>query len=191
MKNLPISLMVFASFCITTVAVKAQGFKSCSDILAENKEQLNQQSFFIFPEQRESPIHWFDSIATERITTLNQTKTFSINAQPGEYFVYQVGVWAIRNDMKDIKVIFSTLTDENGKIILPAKMTCFNEGGINFKGRLIDMLDKKILNLNVCRYLCFDEADRMIDMGFEEEVRNIISYFKVSILIQIMCFVLN
>ncbi len=62
---------------------------------------------------------------------------------------------------------------------------------INFKGRLIDMLDKKILNLNVCRYLCFDEADRMIDMGFEEEVRNIISYFKVSILIQIVYFVLN
>ena len=45
-------------------------------------------------------------------------------------------------------------------------------------GRLIDMLDKKIVNLNVCRYLCFDEADRMIDMGFEDEVRNIISYFR-------------
>lgn len=45
-------------------------------------------------------------------------------------------------------------------------------------GRLIDMLDKKIINLKICRYLCFDEADRMIDMGFEEEVRNIISYFK-------------
>jgi hypothetical protein len=127
--------MVFASFCITTVAVKAQGFKSCSDILEDNKEQLKQQSFFIFPAEREAPIHWFDSIATERITTLNQTKTFSINAQPGEYFVYQVGVWAIRNDMKDIKVIFSTLAGKNGKIILPAKMTCFNEGGINFKGR--------------------------------------------------------
>jgi len=24
-----------------------------------------------------------------------------------------------------------------------------------------------------------DEADRMIDMGFEEDVRNIMSYFKV------------
>ncbi len=47
-------------------------------------------------------------------------------------------------------------------------------------GRLIDMLDKKIINLHLCRYLCFDEADRMIDMGFEEEVRNIISYFKVG-----------
>lgn len=47
-------------------------------------------------------------------------------------------------------------------------------------GRLIDMLDKRVMNLNICRYLCFDEADRMIDMGFEEEVRNIISYFKAQ-----------
>ena len=36
-------------------------------------------------------------------------------------------------------------------------------------GRLIDLLDKKIMNLDICRYLFFDEADRMIDMGFEEE----------------------
>ena len=28
------------------------------------------------------------------------------------------------------------------------------------------------------RYLCLDEADRMIDMGFEEDVRTIFSYFK-------------
>lgn len=45
-------------------------------------------------------------------------------------------------------------------------------------GRLMDMLDKKMLNLEVCRYLCLDEADRMIDMGFEEDVRTIFSYFK-------------
>ena len=47
-------------------------------------------------------------------------------------------------------------------------------------GRLMDMLDKKMVNLEVCRYLTLDEADRMIDMGFEEDVRTIFSYFKVS-----------
>ena len=47
-------------------------------------------------------------------------------------------------------------------------------------GRLMDMLDKKMMNLSVCRYLCLDEADRMIDMGFEEDVRTIFSYFKVN-----------
>lgn len=45
-------------------------------------------------------------------------------------------------------------------------------------GRLMDMLDKKMINLSVCRYLCMDEADRMIDMGFEEDIRTIFSYFK-------------
>ncbi|CAB3367540.1 Hypothetical predicted protein [Cloeon dipterum] len=45
-------------------------------------------------------------------------------------------------------------------------------------GRLMDMLDKKIVRLDICRYLCMDEADRMIDMGFEEDVRTIFSFFK-------------
>uniref|UniRef100_A0A0P4Z7D6 RNA helicase n=1 Tax=Daphnia magna TaxID=35525 RepID=A0A0P4Z7D6_9CRUS len=45
-------------------------------------------------------------------------------------------------------------------------------------GRLMDMLDKKMIKLDVCRYLCMDEADRMIDMGFEEDIRTIFSYFK-------------
>ena len=33
---------------------------------------------------------------------------------------------------------------------------------------------------SLLRYLCMDEADRMIDMGFEEEVRSIMSHFKVG-----------
>lgn len=49
-------------------------------------------------------------------------------------------------------------------------------------GRLMDMLEKKIVKLTACRYLCMDEADRMIDLGFEEDVRTIFSYFTVSIM---------
>jgi len=43
------------------------------------------------------------------------------------------------------------------------------------------MLEKKKFTLKGCKYLCMDEADRMIDMGFEEDVRNIMSFFKVCI----------
>ena len=46
-------------------------------------------------------------------------------------------------------------------------------------GRLQDMLNKKKINLNLCKYLCMDEADRMVDEGFEEDIRNILTYFKV------------
>lgn len=46
-------------------------------------------------------------------------------------------------------------------------------------GRLMDLLQKKMVSLDVCRYLALDEADRMIDMGFEGDIRTIFSYFKV------------
>lgn len=48
-------------------------------------------------------------------------------------------------------------------------------------GRLMDLLQKKMVSLDICRYLALDEADRMIDMGFEEDIRTIFSYFKVSL----------
>ncbi|KAE8223491.1 hypothetical protein CF319_g3476 [Tilletia indica] len=44
-------------------------------------------------------------------------------------------------------------------------------------GRLQDLLEKKKFTLESCKYLCMDEADRMIDMGFEDDVRNIMSFF--------------
>ncbi|THH10174.1 hypothetical protein EW146_g8456 [Bondarzewia mesenterica] len=37
-------------------------------------------------------------------------------------------------------------------------------------GRLIDMLEKKKFNFDNCKYMCMDEADRMIDLGFEDDV---------------------
>jgi superfamily II DNA/RNA helicase len=56
-------------------------------------------------------------------------------------------------------------------------------GGIHIvvatPGRLIDMLEKRKFNFDICRYMCMDEADRMIDLGFEDDVRNIMSFFKV------------
>lgn len=53
-------------------------------------------------------------------------------------------------------------------------------------GRLIDMLEKKRFTLNNCKFLCMDEADRMIDLGFEDDVRNIMSFFKAR---HLMCSV--
>lgn len=55
-------------------------------------------------------------------------------------------------------------------------------------GRLMDLLQKKMVSLDICRYLALDEADRMIDMGFEEDIRTIFSYFKVRLKIHVMEF---
>ena len=45
-------------------------------------------------------------------------------------------------------------------------------------GRLQDLLEKKKITLAICKYLCLDEADRMVDMGFEDDMRNIMSFFQ-------------
>lgn len=45
-------------------------------------------------------------------------------------------------------------------------------------GRLNDLLMKKRMSLAQCKYLCMDEADRMIDLGFEEEIRNTLDHFR-------------
>ncbi|VDO42054.1 unnamed protein product [Haemonchus placei] len=41
-------------------------------------------------------------------------------------------------------------------------------------GRLIDILDQGYIGLAGCRYLVLDEADRMLDMGFEPQIRKIV-----------------
>ncbi len=42
-------------------------------------------------------------------------------------------------------------------------------------GRLIDMLDSHATNLRRVTYLVLDEADRMLDMGFEPQIKKIVS----------------
>lgn len=41
-------------------------------------------------------------------------------------------------------------------------------------GRLKDFLDEGILDLSKVTYLVIDEADRLLDMGFEDDVRYIV-----------------
>ncbi|GAB2293383.1 hypothetical protein Dimus_027582 [Dionaea muscipula] len=45
-------------------------------------------------------------------------------------------------------------------------------------GRLIDMLESHHTNLRRVTYLVFDEADRMLDMGFEPQIRKIVSQIR-------------
>lgn len=48
-------------------------------------------------------------------------------------------------------------------------------------GRLIDFLERGTTNLRRCTYLVLDEADRMLDMGFEPQIRKIIEQIRVCI----------
>ena len=49
-----------------------------------------------------------------------------------------------------------------------------------------DLLHKRRMNLDICQYLCLDEADRMVDLGFEEDIREVLSYFKGQMMLPVL-----
>lgn len=57
---------------------------------------------------------------------------------------------------------------------------------IGTPGRLRDLIDRKVLDLSVCRSVVLDEADRMLDMGFREDMVYIIG--KTAKERQTLCF---
>ncbi|KAK7206939.1 P-loop containing nucleoside triphosphate hydrolase protein [Myxozyma melibiosi] len=47
-------------------------------------------------------------------------------------------------------------------------------------GRLVDCLERRVLVLSQCCYVIMDEADRMVDLGFEEQVNKILESLPVT-----------
>jgi ATP-dependent RNA helicase DeaD len=45
-------------------------------------------------------------------------------------------------------------------------------------GRVIDLLDRRIISLENIRFIVLDEVDRMLDIGFRDDIRNILSRVK-------------
>ena len=45
-------------------------------------------------------------------------------------------------------------------------------------GRLRGMLKQRTMNFDICRFICLDEADRLMELGFDEEVGEIFNFFR-------------
>src|SRR6185503_16496515 len=134
MQKLIISLLSF----LLLLNVKAQTDKDNFIPINDVERQYGQKyknSFLVFAEQRENPIKWDDSLNINWLKNNYSDNPYILNAQPGEYFVFQLGVWATGKDLQNIQVHFSNLKNNNDKIIVSQKLTCFNTGGINYEGK--------------------------------------------------------
>ncbi len=127
-------LIVLIAFSVPAFAVNPAHNLATKAALEKYAEPLKNHIFLIFPELREAPLKWFDSIPESKIKDALHPADFVLTAQPGEFFVYQVGVWAIKNDLQNLQVNFTDLKAKNGKAIPGSAMTCFNKGGTNFLG---------------------------------------------------------
>jgi ATP-dependent RNA helicase DDX3X len=83
----------------------------------------------------------------------DEAKKFSYRSNLRSFVVY--GGADIRTQMRNL--------DSNGCHLLVAT-----------PGRLIDLYNKEIISFEHIKYLVLDEADRMLDMGFEPQIREIV-----------------
>jgi hypothetical protein len=97
-------------------------------------EKIGNDLFYIFPQTREDPIKWYDSLKVSWLENDPSRDLITVDARPGEYLVYQVGVWALKNTLEDLEINLSDLTGNNGLTIASDQMTCFNKGGIDGQG---------------------------------------------------------
>ncbi len=97
-------------------------------------DKIGHDVFYIFPETREDPIRWYDSLKVCWLENDPSGDPVIVDARPGEYLVYQIGVWALKNTLEDLEINFSDLVGNNGLTIASGQMTCFNKGGIDGQG---------------------------------------------------------
>ena len=132
------SIFIIGLLC-SGIAVQSQenteAYISTDTAVTEYSNVLKNRTFFIFPETRENPIIWYDSLHVRWLErTYADKEDYALQAQPGEYFVYQIGVWAIGSNLQNVHVVFSEVQITKRTWRYPFAITSFNKGGTDFMG---------------------------------------------------------
>jgi len=101
-----------------------------NNLLAKN----TGKDFVLFTEDRKFPIRMVNHLPLKWIDD-GPRDAFAGSAQPGEYYVFQLGVYAADKPLKNIKLTNGGLKSDSGASIAASKITCFNLEGIDWLGR--------------------------------------------------------
>jgi len=92
--------------------------------------------FLLFPESRSNPIRMTDALPRHwAVRELEELDRFADSACRNEYFVFQIGVYAHKGTVPDLRVAWSELAGPDGAAIPAAALTCFNTEGVDQHGR--------------------------------------------------------
>lgn len=89
--------------------------------------------YFVFSENREYPIRMPEAIPI-RWVQAGPERELAGTARPNEYFAFQLGLFAARQAIEDVRVEFSDLSSPYGAKVPASKLACFNLGGVNWDG---------------------------------------------------------
>ena len=94
-----------------------------------------KQDAILFVEDREHSIRWTKAPPRRWLKDMAlHTEVFHGTAQPGEFYVFQIGAFAAKRNLKHIQIEFSDLIGQNGAI-KSTGLRCFNLGGIDHLGQ--------------------------------------------------------
>lgn len=69
----------------------------------------------------------------------NRHDSFEGTADKGEYYTFQIGLWAARKDVNHLKLTYSALVNsQTGESIPASAFTCFNTGGVDVTGSVFE-----------------------------------------------------
>ncbi|MBN2308852.1 MAG: hypothetical protein JXR94_07785 [Candidatus Hydrogenedentes bacterium] len=96
--------------------------------------QYPGRDYLLFPEDRDHAVRMVDDLPARWIAS-GPGDTFEGTAQPGEFYVFQVAVFAARKPIEDVALAYSPLTSPGGPAIAAESITCFNLEGTDWLGR--------------------------------------------------------
>lgn len=102
-------------------------------LLAQN----DRKPYLLFPEDRYHPIKMFNDIPY-RWSVRGPRNDFFAEADLNEYYVFQVGLWAVKQEIRHVKITFSDLTGTSDRIPAEA-FTCFNTEGTDWLQRKMEI----------------------------------------------------
>jgi hypothetical protein len=90
--------------------------------------------YLVFPEDRLHPIKMKHDLPLRWIKK-GVESTFRGVAEKNEYYAFQLGVYPIKENLQNVQVAFSCLTDGAGHRIADTLISCINTAGISYEGK--------------------------------------------------------
>ncbi len=92
------------------------------------------KEFIVFTEDRKFPIRMTEAVPSKWIRngTVDQ---FSGVALRNEFYVFQLGILALKRELRDVQLKFSGLKNAAGSEIPATAVRCFNQGGRDWLGK--------------------------------------------------------
>ena len=90
MTNTKTKLLLFLTLFLLSWTLKPEGNLSTGSALMKYSDILKNKKFLLFPELREAPVKWFDSIPELKLIGSKHLSDFEMNGKTGEFFLFQV-----------------------------------------------------------------------------------------------------